>query len=104
MVFYRISEQKIKSILKSPDRSEEGIAPNTVAVMKRNDTQKRKEEIWVMYQTKSTLKKQEEKSVLKRLRRHKRTMISAWRYPGTTKPGERVPVPDDIAEELGIDN
>jgi len=29
-------------------------------------------------------------------------IISAWRYPGVTKSGDRVPVPDDILEELGI--
>jgi hypothetical protein len=43
MLFYGISEQKIKTILKSPNRKEEGIVPNTLAVMKRNDTPKRKE-------------------------------------------------------------
>ncbi len=28
------------------------------------------------------------------------TMISAWRYPGVTKPGERPKIPDDVLEEL----
>lgn len=84
MLFYRISEQKIRTILKSPDRHEEGIAPNTSAAMKRNDTPKRKEELWVMYQ------KHGPQSL----------MISAWRYPGTSKPGREIPIPDDIISEV----
>lgn len=28
------------------------------------------------------------------------TLISAWRYPGVTKPGERPPIPEDVAEML----
>lgn len=84
MLFYRISEQKIKTILKSPDRHEEGIALNTCAAMKRNDTPKRKEEIWIMYQKHGT--------------RH--MMISAWRYPGKSQPGKPIPIPDDILAEI----
>ena len=89
MLFYRISEQKIKSILKSPDRREEGIAPNTFAAMKRNDTPKRKEELWIMYQEKSKSKNEKGK-----------IMISTWRYPGKSKPGTAIPIPDDILEEI----
>lgn len=85
MLFYRISEQKIKTILKSNDRREEGVALNTVAVMKRNDTPKRKEEIWVMFQNKLG---------------HKNIMISAWRYPGKSKSGKAIPIPEDILEEI----
>lgn len=85
MLFYRISEQKIKTILNSNDRREEGVALNTVAVMKRNDTPKRKEEIWVMFQNKLG---------------HKNIMISAWRYPGKSKPGKAIPIPEDILEEI----
>lgn len=35
MKFYRISESKIKNVLSQPDRKEEGIAPKTIAVMKK---------------------------------------------------------------------
>jgi len=104
MIFYRISENRIRLILKSADRREEGIAPNTTAAMKRNNTKKRKEEIWIMYQKQDARKKQEKKSALKKIRKIKYTMISAWRYPGTTKAGARVPVPDDIISELGLDD
>lgn len=86
MMFYRISEQKIKTILKTPDRKEEGIALDTFALMKRNDTPKRKEEVWVMYAG-----------------HPKKIMISTWRYPGKSKPGKEIPIPDDILEEIKKD-
>ena len=106
IMFYGLSAQKIKTVLKSPTRREDGIAPNTVAVMKRNDTKKRKEEIWVMYQT--SIKNQKEQKNTKVTtsgyslitRGPKKVMISAWRYPGHTKPGSHIPIPDDTLEEL----
>lgn len=99
MFFYGISEQKIKTILKSPNRKEEGVAPNTFAIMKRNDTPKRKEEMWVMYADASNTK----------LRMHPNAtnkaliMISAWRYPGKSKAGKEIPIPDDILEQIKKD-
>lgn len=90
LVFYRLSPEKIKTILNSYDRKEEGIAPRTVAVMKRSDTPKRKEEIWVMYQRAPKTKGKLSKKIL----------ISAWRYPGISKPGKQIPIPDDILEEI----
>ena len=83
MMYYRLSPQKIKSILTFYDRKEEGIAPKTQAVMKRNDTPKRKEEIWLMYQ-----------------KTPKTILISAWRYPGISKKGAKIPVPDEILAEI----
>jgi len=29
-----------------------------------------------------------------------RRIISAWRYPGITKPGDEVPIPEDIKRDL----
>lgn len=84
MIQYRLSEQKIKTVLKNPSRKEEGIAPNTSAVMKRNDTPKRKEELWVMFQKKNS----------------KITVISAWRYPGVSPKGKEIPFPEDVLAEL----
>ena len=124
MLFYRIGEQKIRTILKNPDRREEGIALNTSAVMKRNDTPKRKEEIWVMYQraggARSRLdvgnvrndKISTEENLNKRSNRssniphrtdqaaRRLILISAWRYPGKSKPGKEIPIPDDILEKI----
>ena len=101
---YRLSEQKIKTVLKNPDRKEEGIAPNTSAVMKRNDTPKRKEEIWVMFVLQSktrgitqnkTQNNAENKKAPLQIR-----IISAWRYPGISPKGKEIPIPNDILEEL----
>ena len=102
MLFYRISEQKIRSILRSPDRKEAGIAPDTLAVMKRNDKPSKKEELWVMYATGANNKKTEIDADKKQLRIgvKKLRIISAWRYPGVTKKGQEIPIPHDILEEL----
>lgn len=90
-----MSEQKIRTIISRPDRKEEGIAPNTLAVMKRHDTPKRKEELWVMYATSELAPGKKP-----RFGGAKRVMISAWRYPGKSKPGKLIPIPDDILEEI----
>ena len=84
MLQYRLSEQKIKTVLKNPARKEEGIAPKTMAIMKRNDTPKRKGEIWVMFQKNGI----------------KIKVISAWRYPGISPKGKEIPIPEDVLEEL----
>jgi len=112
MAFYRLSEQRVMRVIHSPKRTEEGVAPKTVAMMQpasvktmagkptilsgalhdgikpnRKDPlrfasaaqiggrgEKPKEswsqEIWVMVQD---IGKQ-------------RKIVSAWRYPGMTKP------------------
>ena len=105
MLFYRISEQKIQVIMKTPDRKEEGIALNTLAVMKRNDTPKRKEELWVMYA--KIVNPESRIANPKRFTLHDprsaTIMISTWRYPGKSKPGKQIPIPDDILEEIKKD-
>ncbi|MBI3046633.1 MAG: hypothetical protein HYY86_03815 [Candidatus Harrisonbacteria bacterium] len=93
MLYYRLSEQKIKTVLKNPARKEEGIAPKTTAVMKRNDTPKRKEELWVMYQKLTKNDKQPTTN-------NKIRVISAWRYPGVSPKGKQIPIPEDILNEL----
>lgn len=89
MVFYHLSGATIMSIFRRANRREEGVAPQTAAAMRVKKAvganKAREEELWIMYQTKAG---------------KKITMISAWRYPGRTKPGERVPIPDDILTEL----
>lgn len=98
---YGLSKNKLLQILSKPDRKELGIVPGTTAVMKtnpiRNHANKRAisngvsksylkvpGEIWLMYKDiKST-----------------RKIISAWRYPGVSKPGEKIPIPDDIRQEI----
>ena len=88
MRFYRLSEQRVYRVLNSPKRIEEGIAPNTVAMMQpttiktKNGKQIWNQEIWVMVQ------KSDKKT----------KFISAWRYPGMTKPGD--PLPEEILKEI----
>ena len=84
MIQYQLSEQRIRRVLKSPKRREEGITPKTVAAMQELGG-KKKTELWIMYQL---------------LPRGRVRMISAWRYPGITKPGKPIPIPDDVWEEL----
>ncbi len=86
MRYYNLSEQRLRRVFRHPARIEKGVAENTVAVMQVAGSKKHAYEIWLMYQ----LDKQRIK------------MISAWRYPGRTKPGEKVPVPEEILAELGI--
>jgi len=88
MIQYFISESKIKGIIQKHDRLETGIAPKTVAAMKRNDKTKRKEELWVMYQ------KTGDKKTGERLK-----IISVWRYPGVS-PKKEIPIPEDVLKEL----
>lgn len=94
MRFYKLSEQRIKRVLNSPKRTEEGIAPNTAAMMQPAfiNTSKHKptwsQEIWIMIQ--KTKRKSPNANRIK--------IISAWRYPGMTNPGD--PLPEEILNEL----
>jgi len=70
---YRLSPARVRHVLHTPKRIEEGIAPKTIAMMqpasfKTKDTWT--QEIWVMIQEVAGVRK----------------VISAWRYPGVTKP------------------
>lgn len=90
MRFYRLSEGRVRRIINAPKRIETGIAPATIAVMQpasiktASDKGKPawKEEIWVMIQDAKSQRK----------------VISAWRYPGVTKPGD--PLPEEILREI----
>jgi len=49
MMYYRIGEGRLRRILRTPQRSEIGIAPDTIALMHKTNT-KKPSEIWLMYQ------------------------------------------------------
>ncbi len=89
MRFYKLSEQRVRRVLNSPKRIEEGIALNTIAMMQPTGSQRRPSEIWIMIQKKGSKGKGQ---ILK--------VISAWRYPGRTKPGD--PLPEEILRELKL--
>ena len=89
---YGLSKTKLIQLLYKPERREQGIVPGTVAVMKTNKIffkekkitvskawqrpKKTPGEIWIMYKE------------VKINSLPARKIISAWRYPGISKPGE----------------
>lgn len=81
---YRFSEKRVLSILRKPNRKEEGVADGTVANMQFAGTKKHPSEVWMMYQT-----------INKKIR-----IISAWRYPGRTPENSRPVFPQDTMENL----
>ncbi|MBI2592589.1 MAG: hypothetical protein HYW37_00275 [Candidatus Colwellbacteria bacterium] len=82
MRFYGLSEARIKRVMNMPLRIESGIAPSTIAMLQRAGSVKHPYEIWVMIAEKKDA----------------RRVISAWRYPGRTKPGEALP--EEIIREI----
>ncbi len=97
MKFYHLSEQRVRRVLHSPKRIEEGIAPGTIAMMQRAGSQKHPYEIWTMLVNVKTptpkMGRGPDRSVGKG-----RKIISAWKYPGITKVDE--PLPEKILREL----
>lgn len=87
MVYYQISPQTVRRIIKSPQRREVGIAPQTIAVMQSRG-RVRKTEIWVMYQ---------EIVSAKQLRK---VLISTWRYPGVSPKGQPFKLPANVETDL----
>lgn len=77
MQFYKLSPARVRRILHSPKRIEEGVAPKTVAMMQ----QAQSHELWVMFQDSP----------------RERKIISAWRYPGVTK--SRSPILRNMARQ-----
>ncbi len=106
MLYYGLSPDRVKRVIRSPNRSEKGIAPDTIAVMQPGKISSAtlgksaswKEEIWVMYAMnkiqKSNIKNQNFGVGPKKI------IITAWRYPGKSPIREAIPIPNDILEEL----
>lgn len=112
---YGLSKQKLLGILHRPERKEKGIVQGTLAVMKTNKKfvnktifllkdrsnppsssnwrttarQRAPGEIWIMF-----------KDVNSPRTGQSRKIISAWRYPGVSRPGEEIPIPEDIRREI----
>jgi len=100
---YNLSQQRVRRVLHRPTRTEVGIVPETWASMQVSGSKKHPYEIWVMYviENPEPLRVQGHApyvvhgSKVKAVR-----IISAWKYPGITKPGEPIPIPLDILEEI----
>ncbi len=109
MKFYGLSEQKVRGVISRPYRTETGLAPQTTAVMQRTASKKHPTEIWVMYQlarrasTKSQITNHKQitnpKLQILNQEQKKFKIISAWRYPGISRPRE-VPMPEDVEREV----
>ena len=97
MRFYGLSPQRVLRVLKSPERCEKAIAPNCIACM-QSVGQKRKTEIWVMYQNKV----RNSKSKIRKNVNHKK-IITVWRYPGVSPIRGKIPIPKDILEEIKLE-
>jgi hypothetical protein len=99
MRYYRLTEARIKRIIRHPARIEEGIVEGAIACMQSaiasakggsafggkamaGKGRKNYSEIWVMYAVK-------QKQII---------IITAWRYPG--KSPERDPVPQKVLGEV----
>lgn len=90
MMYYGISEGLVRRVINSPKRIEEGVAPNTIAVMQPTGGVHKKE-VWVMYQPLKAVSK---------TKKPKLRIITAWRYPGVSPVRGAIPVPHDILLEI----
>ncbi|TAK96553.1 hypothetical protein EPO05_01680 [Patescibacteria group bacterium] len=108
---YGLSEQRVRRVIRAPQRLEEGIVKNTIAVMqpvseKRVDGKMVwKQEIWVMYilakhKAQSAKREQNTNKASKtdKIGLRQLKIISAWRYPGVSP--KRNPIPEEILREL----
>lgn len=98
MRHYRLTESRIKRIIRFPTRIEEGVLEKGIACMQPDGifkkieqkgnrwSKKSQSEIWVMY----VIVKYEGVSRLK--------VITAWRYPGQSP--ERDPIPVSVLAEV----
>lgn len=100
---YGLSKQKLLSILHKPERKEQGIVPGTIAHMRTNKVFFKEKQITLAGAWKKPRKAPGEIWLMFKDTKDFRKIISAWRYPGISKPGEEIPIPEDIRKELFID-
>lgn len=106
MQYYGLSQQRVKRVIRNPERVEEGIVEKTIASMQTAGSEKHPYEIWVMYQTpklkvkSAKLKAEDKKTKLLNLLNSdkKLKIISAWRYPGKSPKND--PIPEEILNEI----
>ncbi len=85
MRYYRLTESRVKRVIRHPMRMEEGIIEDAIGVMQPAEG-KKYSEIWALY-------------VLAKFRGEKKIkIITAWRYPG--KSPARDPIPPEILREI----
>ncbi len=91
---YRLSESRVKRVLRHPARREVGVAEDTVAGMQPAGSTKHPYEIWAMWQEKVKSQKSKVKSKFNKPKQI--IIISAWRYPGVSPIGEPPPIPEEV--------
>jgi len=99
MMFYGLTADRVKRIIRNPKRMEDGVAEGTLAAMQSSGTKQKPTEIWVMY---ATAKPRTQNSKFK-IQNSRLIVISAWRYPGVSPVGKQIPIPADILAELKED-
>lgn len=92
MRHYRLTESRVKRVIRHPARAEKGILEGAIAVMSPAEG-KRYSEIWVMYVVINPKLKTQTPKPNKKIK-----IITAWRYPG--RAPERDPVPAAILREV----
>lgn len=111
---YGLSAQRVIRVIRNPERTEEGIVKNTIAVMQPASIKIKKgkkswsQEIWAMYQArragisnskfKISNKIQNSKFQILNSAKQQLHIISAWRYPGVSPKNN--PIPEEILEEI----
>jgi len=106
---YGLSAQKVRGVIRSPKRRQEGVAPHTVAVMQpitpkiMNGKETWKQEVWVMFQERERAFSEQSgwtSSIPIRQEFHTKSIkiISAWRYPGMSPKNQ--PLPTEILREI----
>ena len=101
---YGLSKTKLLQIVYKPERKEVGIVPGTIAVMKTNKSYSRIKTV-PMFPGSSIMRTQKKTAgevwLMYKDTKEERKVISAWRYPGVSKPGE---ASDIIAKYSEIEN
>ncbi len=95
---YRLSESRIKRVLRFPKRLEIGVAENTVAGMQPAGSKKHPYEIWAMWATKVKSPMPTGRQEKSKFKSKETIVISAWRYPGVSPKHEPPPIPEEVWE------
>ncbi len=95
MMHYGLSPDRVKRVIRAPQRMEVGIAEGTLAAMQKTGTPKKPTEVWVMWAEKA-----KKKSEQNPLGNHLKVIITAWRYPGISPVRDEIPIPASIVAEL----
>lgn len=91
MRFYGLTPSRVLRVVNAPERTEEGVAPGTIAGMQTAGTKTKPWEIWAMWRTDKPATK---------LAVARKVIITAWRYPGTSPVRGAVPIPAGVVAEL----